>query len=165
MKLILTLSFALLTSMASRLALAAPIATYQCGAKQVTVSKDGDSYMIQIVYVATDVKTAKQHKVHIASEPITFQAAGETFSAEQSMAGKALKTLTALPEGSVAFAGFHFPNGKMYVIEEGDTNEQGYFFAASPDLLAGAATADASEIFWSYFDDAKVAGGNCSRLY
>ena len=153
-----------LTSLASVAAFATPVGTYQCGAKKISVTQADDTYVVQIAYVATDITTHKSHTVHITSEPVTLKSAADIFAAQESMAGKALKALTALPDASAAFSGFHYPNGQMYVTSEGDTNEEGYFFAASPSLLQGEANAEASEIFWSYFENPKVAGGVCTRL-
>ncbi len=160
---------AFLISSFSAAAIATPttLATYQCATgstSTVRVLKDDNAYTVAITYTSVDPKTQAKHVVNIMSAPDTIEKAAQTFGADLSVAYDALPFLTQLPPESVAFTGFHYPNGEMYVITEGDSNEEGYVFSADKALLNGGETAETAELFWSEFHAPEVSKATCTRL-
>lgn len=160
----------LITFLISTLSLAAfaspsVIATYKCGVESnstVRVLKDDKTYSIAISYPVAD------HLVNIMSQPFSIKDANAIFAADESesLTTQALTSLTDLPDDSVAFTGFHYPkSGKSYIVAEGDSNEEGFIFAADQALLNGATTAHAAKLYWSEFHATQVSKFDCTRVH
>lgn len=134
---------------------------YQCGAKTVVVKNDGDKYAIKMAFLS---ETTKNHKINIASEIATIDQLKQVFSEDQTVDENGYQQSTGLPQGSLAFTGFHYSKGDMYVTAEGETNEEGFTFAIESEALKGQATVKATDIFWSDFSDLQVVSYSCSRI-
>jgi len=161
----LILSLSLITFAATKSFAAVPKAqlnyVYRCGEATLKVLSQGDKYTIAISSPAAD---GSHHVVNISSEASTIENAEAAFGGGDTTVDDNTSSESNLPKGSIAFMGFHYPNGDMYVTAEGDTNEEGYTFAAEKSLLRGAKNVKVADLFWSDFSDTNVTNYECVRI-
>lgn len=135
-------------------ATAAPLYTYKCGNSKVTVNKEANKYFLQITYSYTD-KNGRNHVINILNDAASLPdllVVDDTLQSE------------SLAPGSLAFLGFHYPNGQMYVSAEGETNEEGYIFGAEMGLIEGANTVRVTDVFWHDRTSDDVTNYSCTRI-
>ena len=140
----------------------ASVYTYSCQQGTLVVQKYGNKYAVRLAY-----KTSTNGKVHattIDSEPATAIALTDAFVGGDTMVDDETSSESGLPKGSLAFTGFHYPNGDMFVTAEGETNEEGYTLAIEKGLLEGARTVRAADIFWNDRSDSQVSQYTCTRV-
>lgn len=140
----------------------ASLYTYSCQHATLVVQKYGNKYAVQMSYKTSS--NGKNHAINIQSEPATVKALTEAFSGGDTMVDDETQSESGLPKGSLAFTGFHYPNGDMYVTAEGETNEEGYTLAIEKGLLVGARLVQSVDIFWNDRSDSQVAHYQCVRV-
>lgn len=132
---------------------------YKCGERSVTVSTDGPQFKIAMSY-----RTKSNHVVNIQSGALSVDQLTVEFTGQGILTTAADAQQTGLAAGSLAFSGFHYAQGAMFIAAEGDTNEQGYVFAVEQSLLRGDASAEAADVFWSDRSAGKVSKYSCVRV-
>jgi hypothetical protein len=138
------------------------LAKYDCGQSRITVSSEDGSFSIRQTY--STLTNGKKHVVTIDSAKANLKDLEEQFQGNDMTVDDDTQKETGLPNGSLAFIGFHFPNGEMYVTAEGDTNEEGYTFAVERGILEGAKTIQAAQVFWNDRSDSSVQVLSCQLV-
>jgi hypothetical protein len=138
------------------------LAKYDCGNIQITVGEQDGKYSVRQTYSA--VSNGKKHVVTIDSAEASLKDLEETFQGGDLAVDDNTQKATGLSKGSLAFTGFHYPKGEMYVTAEGETNEEGYTLAVESGLLAGAETVQAASVFWSDWHDSDVQRFTCKQI-
>ncbi len=120
-------------------AFAAPV--YTCGNMTVTVLGTEAKPLIKIEYPTA------HGVVHISSD--SQSEIGEDDHIE-------IKNPTVM-------AGFAYPNGDMYVMAEGDTNEEGFTFVIDSAAFKNAKKVKAATAFWSDWHNTEIEILDCVR--
>jgi hypothetical protein len=134
--------------------------TYKCGPTTVALKVKDDSYALRLSYPAEK----DGHTVVITSDYKPVELLKEMFNGGDESVDDETQTETGLPSGSLAFSGFHYANGDMYITAEGETNEEGYTFAIEKEILSGKAKVKAAGIFWSEWHDSQVSKASCKLV-
>jgi hypothetical protein len=140
----------------------ANLAKYDCGRSQITVSSEDGNFSLRQTY--STLTNGKKHVVTIDSAKASLKDLEQQFQGSDMTVDDDTQKEAGLPNGSLAFIGFHYPNGEMYVTAEGDTNEEGYTFAVERGLLEEAKMIRASQVFWNDRSDSSVESLNCKLV-
>jgi hypothetical protein len=156
------MSLAVLVLSVSSFAASNDLYKYDCGTTQLTVRFNDGKYSVRQSY-KTEIK-GKNHVVTIDSTEESLKALEGQFQDSDLSVDDNVGLETGLPASSIAFTGFHYPHGQMYVTAEGDTNEEGYTLAVEHGLIEGAAIVQAGEVFWSDFSESDVHKLTCKLI-
>jgi hypothetical protein len=132
---------------------------YECDGTKLSIIKNGENYTAHLSFPSN--RTAHQI-INISSRSENFLALTQSFNDGFSVKDDGTP-LSQLPKGSIAFSGFHYSLGEMYVSAEDETNEEGFLFEINQEALTGADTVHATEIYWSDRSDSDVNELDCVR--
>jgi hypothetical protein len=130
--------------------------TYSCDKAELTLRKTGQQYAVRLVY-----QKSETHTVTITSNSATVKNLKYMFQGGDLSVDDETQSESSLPSGSLAFTGFHYSDGEMYVSEEEETNEAGYTLAIESGILKGQSVVQASDIFWSDWRESDVRNYTC----
>lgn len=131
------------------------VRSYDCGSSQIALLKEGKKYSVRMSY------RAERNVVNIVSGAHTVAQLQDMFKGGDLSVDDEARSESGLPAGSLAFSGFHYRGGEMYVAAEDDTNEDGYIFSVEKGLIDGADEIQAASIFWHDRSDSEVSHLTC----